>query len=79
MSLILITSIISISKLLGNYNIKAWKCIAPSIISISKLLGNYNPWVIHQAAQNIISISKLLGNYNSVFVASLKRQNYINI
>ena len=34
--------IISISKLLGNYNPKTDKMIDNKIISISKLLGNYN-------------------------------------
>ena len=34
--------IIPISKLLGNYNARAWLLPAPFIIPISKLLGNYN-------------------------------------
>ena len=36
------TIIISISKLLGNYNIKGVFTTVQAIISISKLLGNYN-------------------------------------
>ena len=34
--------IISISKLLGNYNSDEQVALIDSIISISKLLGNYN-------------------------------------
>ena len=38
--------IISISKLLGNYNNKNKDVDFDFIISISKLLGNYNFWAI---------------------------------
>ena len=58
------SNIISISKLLGNYNLEE---VAPwiwNIISISKLLGNYNLLVMFMTMLLIISISKLLGNYN---------------
>ena len=56
--------IISISKLLGNYNSMKKKNIRLIIISISKLLGNYNTISAASAEVLIISISKLLGNYN---------------
>ena len=56
--------IISISKLLGNYNRIANNFRQFSIISISKLLGNYNRLRALQVRAFIISISKLLGNYN---------------
>ena len=56
--------IIPISKLLGNYNLKAGDVITVDIIPISKLLGNYNfAWAQH-LDDAIIPISKLLGNYN---------------
>ena len=37
-----IKTIISISKLLGNYNFSSRPKVDADIISISKLLGNYN-------------------------------------
>ena len=56
--------IISISKLLGNYNINSVPSLPIAIISISKLLGNYNNNRALKEYLQIISISKLLGNYN---------------
>ena len=56
--------IISISKLLGNYNSPRLRLGSVLIISISKLLGNYNRDIDTVAQEMIISISKLLGNYN---------------
>ena len=38
----ILVSIISYSKLLGNYNSRAVNVAKPFIISYSKLLGNYN-------------------------------------
>ena len=57
-------AIISISKLLGNYNLLIRSAIVQIIISISKLLGNYNDLDTIVLHGMIISISKLLGNYN---------------
>ena len=59
------STIIPISKLLGNYNVIALIELFRLIIPISKLLGNYNPGATHSAVTLIIPISKLLGNYNS--------------
>ena len=56
--------IISISKLLGNYNASLLILNLVIIISISKLLGNYNGLQRRVCVAVIISISKLLGNYN---------------
>ena len=58
-------AIISISKLLGNYNTLVAAINTWLIISISKLLGNYNALTGEVHSATIISISKLLGNYNS--------------
>ena len=40
--MLILSIIISISKLLGNYNSATQKQFLAGIISISKLLGNYN-------------------------------------
>ena len=56
--------IISISKLLGNYNQITDTDVRYFIISISKLLGSYNMFFAYAVMVMIISISKLLGNYN---------------
>ena len=60
----MILIIIPISKLLGNYNIKAGGQAKVLIIPISKLLGNYNNSFLLKVEPSIIPISKLLGNYN---------------
>ena len=64
----LYTCIISISKLLGNYNLPHLNTNLALIISISKLLGNYNLPHLNTNLALIISISKLLGNYNIEYV-----------
>ena len=74
----ILSSIISISKLLGNYNPTPDYLILLQIISISKLLGNYNHSPNYVKNDTIISISKLLGNYNQWLVFSLALY-YINI
>ena len=68
--------IISISKLLGNYNYDAMTGDARAIISISKLLGNYNSALAFFGSGVIISISKLLGNYNENYDNNEKHRLY---
>ena len=72
--------IISISKLLGNYNTCLRLLFITTIISISKLLGNYNSSDDVNLFTIIISISKLLGNYNipAAPLVFLKLYQYLN-
>ena len=79
--MILHVAIISISKLLGNYNGVGEASTFAAIISISKLLGNYNSHSLTLLLKWIISISKLLGNYNyrmEFFVHITELYQYLN-
>ena len=71
----ILVSIISYSKLLGNYNKFQYTLYHNRIISYSKLLGNYNPSFFNSFWFRIISYSKLLGNYNIL----LKSSNIIEL